>query len=224
MIGLIQESMKKLHPFFSLRTLSKHLTHFDIDEFECDNYKREVNTLLDSPNSNFPSWTIKYEPSPDLAKEPMLPSIQSPPQLELKPLPSTLKYVFLEPKDTLPVIIVVCLTPDQESELLLKKHKDVIGWSVADLKGISPSNCTHCIYCEDNTKPFRKMQRRLNTNMREVVKKVVKWLDAGIIYPISDSQWVSPTQVVPKKSGLTIVRNDQGELIPTRTHGMTSLY
>ena len=54
--------------------------------------------------------------------------------------------------------------------------------------------------------------------MREVGKKeVVKWLDAGIIYPISDSQWVSPTQVIPKKSGLTFVQNDLGELVPTRT-------
>jgi len=76
----------------------------------------------------------------------------------------------------------------------------------------------HHIYCEDNTKPSREMQRRLNPNMREVGKKeVVKWLDAGIIYPISDSQWVSPTQVIPKKSGLTFVQNDLGELVPTRT-------
>ena len=53
--------------------------------------------------------------------------------------------------------------------------------------------------------------------MREVVKKeVVKWLDAGIIYPISDSKWVSPTQVVPKKSGITVVENEEGELLPTR--------
>ena len=62
------------------------------------------------------------------------------------------------------------------------------------------------------------MQRRLNPNMREVVKKeVVKWLDAGIIYPISDSPWVSPTQVVPKKSGITVIENEKGESVPTRT-------
>ncbi|GMP85315.1 hypothetical protein CsSME_00038522 [Camellia sinensis var. sinensis] len=62
------------------------------------------------------------------------------------------------------------------------------------------------------------MQRRLNPNMKEVVKKeVLKLLDAGIIYPISDSKWVSPTQVVPKKSGITVVENEGGELVPTRT-------
>ena len=88
---------------------------------------------------------------------------------------------------------------------------------MADLKGICPSVCMHHIYLEDNVKPTREMQRRLNPHMKEVVKKeVVKWLDAGIIYPISDSQWVSPTQIVPKKSGLTVVSNDQGEMVPTR--------
>jgi len=71
---------------------------------------------------------------------------------------------------------------------------------MAELKGISPSICMHRIYCENNTKPSREMQRRLNPSMREVVKEVVKWMDAGIIYPISVSQWVSSTQVVPKKS------------------------
>lgn len=53
--------------------------------------------------------------------------------------------------------------------------------------------------------------------MKEVVKnEVLKLLDAGIIYPIADSKWVSPTQVVPKKSGVTVVKNDLGELVPTK--------
>ena len=54
--------------------------------------------------------------------------------------------------------------------------------------------------------------------MQDVVKKeVIKLLDAGMIYPISDSVWVSPVQVVPKKGGMTVVSNDRNELIPTRT-------
>ncbi|XP_059650487.1 uncharacterized protein LOC132296295, partial [Cornus florida] len=70
----------------------------------------------------------------------------------------------------------------------------------------------------DDAKPTREVQRRLNPNMKEVVmKEVIKLLDAGIIYPISDSKWVSPTQVVPKKSGLTVVENSAGELVPQRT-------
>lgn len=62
------------------------------------------------------------------------------------------------------------------------------------------------------------MQRRLNPNMKEVVKnEVIKLLDNGIIYPISDSKQVSPTQVVTKKSGVTVITNEKNELIPTRT-------
>ena len=64
-----------------------------------------------------------------------------------------------------------------------------------------------CINLEDDAKPVRQMQRRLNPHMKEVVQKeVVKLLDAGIIYPISDSQWVSPVQVIPKKSGITVIK------------------
>ena len=85
------------------------------------------------------------------------------------------------------------------------------------MKGINPSLCMHHIYTKVDAKPVRDMQRRLNPNMKEVVKKeVIKWLYAEIIYPISDSRWVSPTQVVPKKSGLTVIQSGQGELLPTR--------
>jgi len=63
-----------------------------------------------------------------------------------------------------------------------------------------------------------EMQRRLTPYMKEVVKnEVIKLLDNGIIYPISDSKWVSPTQVVPKKSGVTMITNEKNKLIPTRT-------
>jgi len=89
---------------------------------------------------------------------------------------------------------------------------------VADLKGIDPSICMHLIHLEEDARPSREAQRLLNPIMKEVVmKEVVKLLDAGIIYPISDSKWVSPTQVVPKKSSITVVENSVGELIPHRT-------
>ncbi|CAL8988246.1 unnamed protein product, partial [Prunus brigantina] len=75
----------------------------------------------------------------------------------------------------------------------------------------------HKILLEDNAMPKRDAQRRLNPNMKEVVRKeVMKLLDVGIIYPISDSKWVSPVQVVPKKSGITVVKNEANELVPTR--------
>ena len=100
---------------------------------------------------------------------------------------------------------------------VLKSHKEAIGWTIADLKGISPLTCTYKIYLEENTKPRREAQRRLNPNMMEVVKKeIIKLLDADIIFPISDSRWVSPVQVVPKKMGVTVKKNAEGDLVPTR--------
>jgi hypothetical protein len=100
----------------------------------------------------------------------------------------------------------------------LKEHKEAIGWTVADLKGIDSSICTHRIHLEEGARPSREAQRRLNPNMKEVVmKEVVKLLDAGIIYPILDSKWISSTQVVPKKFCFTVVENAAGELISQRT-------
>ena len=70
---------------------------------------------------------------------------------------------------------------------------------------------------EEEAKPVRQPHRRLNPHMQEVVRvEVLKLLQADIIYPISDSPWVSPTQVVTKKSGLTIVQNEKGEDMPIR--------
>ncbi|XP_068305070.1 uncharacterized protein [Pyrus communis] len=149
----------------------------------------------------------------------LLPSIVQPPTLELKPLPSHLKYVFLGEDQTLPVIISSSLTAQEEDKLIrvLKEHKPAIGWTLADIKGISPTTCMHRILLEEGAKPSREAQRRLNPPMLEVVKKeIIKLLDCGVIYPISDSHWVSPVQVVPKKSGVTVVKNEEQELVPTR--------
>ncbi|KAB2595522.1 hypothetical protein D8674_030972 [Pyrus ussuriensis x Pyrus communis] len=146
-------------------------------------------------------------------------SVVQPPTLELKPLPSHLKYVFLGEEETLPVIISSSLTAQEESKLVrvLKEYKTAIGWTLADIKGISPTMCMHRILLEEGSKTSREAQRRLNPPMMEVVKKeVIKLLDCGVIYPISDSRWVSPVQCVPKKSGVTVVENAENELVPTR--------
>ena len=100
---------------------------------------------------------------------------------------------------------------------MLKEHKEVIGWLITDLKGIDPSICMHYIHCEADAKLYRDMQHRLNPIIWEVVKKeIIKWLDVGIIYPIFDSKWITLTQVVQKKSCITVVDNEKGELLPTR--------
>jgi len=147
-------------------------------------------------------------------------SKKEPPKLELKQLPSHLRYDFLEESSFYPVIINSSLNDLQEEKLLrvLREHRKAIRWTIDDIKGISQSICMHEILMEETYKPLVQPQRRLNPSMQEVVKKeVVKLMDAGIIYPISDSSWVSPVQVVPKKGGITAVKNDKNELIPTRT-------
>ncbi|GKE62729.1 putative reverse transcriptase domain-containing protein [Tanacetum coccineum] len=89
---------------------------------------------------------------------------------------------------------------------------------MSDIKGTSPSYCTHRILMEDDYKPVIQPQRRLNPKVQDVVKnEIVKLLDFGLIYLISDSSWVSPIHVVPKKGGMTIVLNDNNELILFRT-------
>ena len=84
-----------------------------------------------------------------------LPSIEKPPVLELKPLPDHLRYAFLGESSTLPVIISSMLSIEEEERLLrmLRRYKMAIGWSLADIKGISPSMCMHRILMEDNSKP-----------------------------------------------------------------------
>ncbi|XP_058724967.1 uncharacterized protein LOC131596352 [Vicia villosa] len=107
---------------------------------------------------------------------------------ELKQLSENLKNVFLDTESKCTAIISSHLEVLQENKLVevLKKHKSDMGWSIEDLKGISPT-------------------------------EVVKLLDAGMIYPISDSSWESPVHVVPKKGGTMMIKNEKNELIPTRT-------
>ncbi|RVW67430.1 hypothetical protein CK203_065384 [Vitis vinifera] len=97
-----------------------------------------------------------------------------------------LKYAYLEENKESPVLISSSLTTHQEDCLLevLRRCKKAIGWQIFDLKGISPLVCTHHIYMEEEAKPVRQPQRRLNPHMQEVVRaEVLKLLQAGIIYP-----------------------------------------
>ncbi|GJS22562.1 reverse transcriptase domain-containing protein [Tanacetum coccineum] len=148
-------------------------------------------------------------------------SLEEPPtDLELKPLPDNLEYVFFEEPYFLPVIISSQLSAQNKSKLVsvLKKHKEAFAWKTTDIPGICPSFCKHKIQLLDDKKPIVQKQRRLNPNMQEVVKKeIVKLLDTGIIYPIADSPWVSPIHCVPKKGGITVVTNENDKLVPIRT-------
>nr|GEX66608.1 hypothetical protein [Tanacetum cinerariifolium] len=146
-------------------------------------------------------------------------SIEEPSKLELKDLPSHLEYAYLEGVNKLPVIITKDLKDDEKKALLkvFKSHKRAIAWKITDIKGIDPCFCTHKILMEEDYKPAVQSQRRVNLKIHEVIKKeVIKLLDAGMIYPIFDSPWVSPIHCVPMKGGITIVENKNNELIPTR--------
>ncbi|GJS94924.1 reverse transcriptase domain-containing protein [Tanacetum coccineum] len=142
-----------------------------------------------------------------------------PPELELKDLLSHLEYAYLEGIDKLPVIIAKGLKDDEKEALLkvLKSYKRAIAWKITNIKGINPRFCTHKILIEEDFKLMVQSQRRVNPKIHEVIKKeVIKLLNAGMIYPISDSPWVSPVHCVPKKGGITVVANEDNELIPTR--------
>ena len=119
-----------------------------------------------------------------------------------------------------PVIVNANLTNGELALLLnkLRKYRKALGYSLEDIHGISPYLCIHRIHLEDDSKSSVEQQMRLNPNLKEVLKKeIIKLLDAGVIYPISDSNWVSLVHIVPKKGGITMVKNDKNELIPTRT-------
>ena len=128
--------------------------------------------------------------------------------LILKEFPKSLKYAFLGNNETNPIIISSQLNEAMEVKLLdvLKINSKAFVWNIEDIKGISPSICMHKILMEEGHTPSIEHQRWLNPTMKELVKKeVLKWLHARFIYAISDSPWVSPIQVVPKRGGMIVI-------------------
>nr|GEW80272.1 reverse transcriptase domain-containing protein [Tanacetum cinerariifolium] len=122
-------------------------------------------------------------------------SIDEPPEVKLKDLPPHLEYAFLEGDGKLPIIIAKYLK-DEEKAALIK---------------------------EEDYEPTVQHQRWVNPKIHDVIKKEVeKLLDAGLIYPISDSPWVSPVYYVLKKGGITVVKNDDNDLIHSFGHGVES--
>ncbi|GJW66923.1 reverse transcriptase domain-containing protein [Tanacetum coccineum] len=159
------------------------------------------------PKKSSIEYAASYEPKDEI------------PEVELKELPPHLEYAFLEENNKLPVIISKDLSQDEKTSLInvLKNRKQAIAWKLSDIRGIDPEFCSHKILLEDDYEPSVQHQRRVNPKIHDVIKKEVeKLLDAGLIYPISDSPWVSPVHCVPKKGGMTVVTNEENELVPTR--------
>nr|GEU52804.1 reverse transcriptase domain-containing protein [Tanacetum cinerariifolium] len=183
-------------PELELKDLPSHLEY----NVAREEYAQEILDFSNNSSGDNPTSTSKpilFDSSPSLtpfegnlkqgevAKAKYL--IEEPPKLELKDLPSHLEYAYLEGVDKLPVIIAKDLK-DNEKEALLK----------------------------EDYKPAVQSQRRVNPKIHEVIKKeVIKLFDAGMIYSIFDSPWVSPIHCVPKKGGITVVENKNNELIPT---------
>ena len=170
----------------------QYLEHLEV-EFLNSNFKQK--DLVFSVRENSAEKYSSYEE--EVAEE-----NKSSEGLILNELAKHLKYAFLQPEKGKPLIISAGLTKLEEQQLLetLRKYKEAIAWSIEDWKGISPSVCMHKILLEENARNSIEHQRRLNPVMKEVVRKeVLKWLNAGFIYAISDSPWASPVHVVPKK-------------------------
>ena len=214
---ILSDSSPSLTPFegrdFILEEIKACLKNESVSpEIDDSEFDPEGDILLlekllnNDPSSSLPPEEIQKEEIKEVK-----PSTENPPELELKDLPPHLEFAFLEETDKYPVIISKDLKDEEKTQLLdvLKKHKSAIAWQISDIKGIDPRFCTHKILLEENFKPAVQQQRRVNPKIHDVIKKeVIKLLDAGMIYPISDSSWVSPVHCVPKKGGMTVVTNE----------------
>ncbi|XP_015162332.1 uncharacterized protein [Solanum tuberosum] len=137
----------------------------------------------------------RCEPVNRVLGPPPKPSIEEAPKLELKALPAHLRYAFWV----------------EASLIILKKRKVALGWQMSDIHGISPAMCMHKIYMEEGHKASAQHQRRVNPLMKDVVRKeVIKWLDAGFVYPILDSKW-------------GIIRSSLHQKIRRRLHSLAQL-
>nr|GEY80692.1 DNA-directed DNA polymerase [Tanacetum cinerariifolium] len=217
------ESLNKYEPIVS--NSSQNLTPFNESDFLLLEEADAFITIDDEPIS--PEFDATYydpegdililevllnndpEPPPSNQKD-YFPSVQKdlkfveqknnhssddePPEVELKELPPHLEYAFMGDNEKWPAI----------------------SWKLTDIRGIDPEYFSHKILLEEDFSPKVQSQRRVYLKIHDVIKKEVeKLLNAGLIYPISNSPWVSPVYCVPKKGGMTVIKNDENELVPT---------
>ncbi|GJQ91123.1 reverse transcriptase domain-containing protein [Tanacetum coccineum] len=166
--------LEEIEAYLKNDSISPEIDHADYDP-EGDIYL--IENLLNNDPFQLPPMDLKQS---EVTKA--KPSIEEPPEIELKDLLSHLEYAYPEKKDKLPVIIANGLKDDEKEALLkvLKSYKRAIAWKISDIKGIDPCFCTHKILMEDDYKPTVQSQRRVNPKIHEVIKKeVLKLLDAG---------------------------------------------
>nr|GFA82370.1 reverse transcriptase domain-containing protein [Tanacetum cinerariifolium] len=206
----LQDPGKFLITDFNLEKIETFLrTPDELSNLEDNYYDTEGDILYlekllnEDPSPNLPS--MKNEDLKQANVTITKPSIEEPPELKLKDLPSHLEYAFLEGTDKLPVIISIELKDEEKVALLkiLKSHKRAIARKISDINGIDSCFYTHKILMEEDFKLAVQHQRRVNSKIHKIIKKVViKLLDAGLIYPIFDSPWncsVVLLKKLPKK-------------------------
>ena len=115
---------------------------------------------------------------------------------------SHIKTIEIFPRKSLNINSDLEVSQEQKLADLLRKYSKAFAWDYTNMTGIHPDTCIHHIYMEDNVIPIKQPQRIMNPMLKEIVKdELQKLLKVDFIYPISDSQWVSPLVVVPKKNG-----------------------
>nr|GEZ68477.1 DNA-directed DNA polymerase [Tanacetum cinerariifolium] len=193
-----------------------NLPEFDPSYYDPEGDILLLESILNSkplpPLPNHEQYCPSYKKELKVCKAETVKSfIDEPPEVELKDLPPHLEYAFLEDGNKLPIIIAKELGDEEKSALIkvLKSHKQAIAWKLSDIQGINPKFCTHKILMEEDYKPAVQHQRRVNPKIHDVIKKEVeKLLDAGLIYPISDSPWVSPRVCVDYRKLNEATRKD----------------
>ncbi|GKF14551.1 reverse transcriptase domain-containing protein [Tanacetum coccineum] len=170
--ALLDEGSKILHSIEGTILEEKFFAEFD--EFIAMTAEENSESDIEEPPFKKITFNTDYKIKTSLEEPPT--------DLELKPLPDNLEYVFLEYPSFLPVIISSQLSEENKNTLVsvLKRHKKAFAWKTTDIPGICPSFCKHKIQIMEDKKSVVKKHRRLNPNMQEVVKKeIVLLLNTG---------------------------------------------
>ena len=176
-VCIIQGIFERVFQVYHMDPLEATLTHsFTRQDIEPD-FEDVTDDIIEVMHhlEASPQHSSKYTPPFETlvsTNNTLVPSTLKASELELKQLAEHLTYAYLGENQTLPVIVAANLSLGEEEKLLkvLREHKIALGWTIADIKGISPTKCMYQILIEDEAKPTKDAQRRLNPHIKDVVK------------------------------------------------------
>ncbi|GJU48538.1 reverse transcriptase domain-containing protein [Tanacetum coccineum] len=180
------------------------LKKVDLIDVACEEYSQEVLGFSDSVAYNNPSPF--FDPIVSTSSPTLTPFYES----DFLLFEEADAFIAIDDEPVSPVFNATYYDPEGDILILevllnndpLPQPNQAIAWKLSDIRGIDPEFCSYKILLEDDYEPSVQHQRRVNLKIHDVNKKEVeKLLDAGLIYPISDSPWVSPVHCVPKKGG-----------------------